>query len=441
MSSLKNFELDYKSLKKSAAQNNNRNNKDYSNTKIEYSYNIKGSNKTGKRNLKHKEKEIASYSYNPEYIDQRTSYNKKIYKNKYNNENIVKKIITHTYYGIFFLVIVGFLFFLTISSGFAKSKNIGENGENKDITFEKHIEDIKNDNDIYDNNIFYTEAEDYTNIKNNRKVNIALKESVIPINFKKYRVKQGDTLTSIAKQHDIIVDSIILSNNIKKDILKVGSIILIPNQDGRLITLKETESIYTLANKYNVKAEDIAYSNDLRAEKISSGSEVFIPLSRMSNSEKETFYGINKENNKTNNKTIESIEKEFNILQTWPVKGQITSHFGERVDPFNEGIKKVHDGIDIKNKHGTPVCAFRDGIAEEVVLNDPVYGNYVILKHKNGYKSKYAHLNEIMVEKGNNIRVSQVIGTVGSTGRSTGDHLHFEITKNGVFINPLTILN
>ncbi len=436
MSSLKNFELDYKALKKSSTKNS----KNYLGSTIDYSYNIKGTGKLEKKSSKPAEKKHTTSGYNPEYIDQRGSHNNKNSRKVYNKRchksgSIISKIIAQTSYGLLFLGIVGFLFFLTIFSGFAKSKNIED--ENS-TTFENHIEDIKNGDTIYLDSDY---AEQKASNKNSgdriAHRDRSMEESVLPINYTKYRIKEDDTLESIAKQHNLNVDSVILSNNMKRDLLKVGSIISVPNQNGRVITLKETESIYTLAKKYSVKAEDIAYANDLRAEKISSGTKIFIPFSKMSKAERESFYGTEGESGVA----VESIEREFNVIQTWPLKGQITSHFGNREDPFNSGTKKLHDGIDIKNKRGTPVCAFRDGVVEEVVQDDPVYGNYVLLKHKNGYMSKYAHLNETMVEEGSIVRTTQVIGTVGSTGRSTGDHLHFEVIRNGAFVDPLLVLN
>ncbi|MGA1874210.1 MAG: M23 family metallopeptidase [bacterium] len=118
----------------------------------------------------------------------------------------------------------------------------------------------------------------------------------------------------------------------------------------------------------------------------------------------------------------------------FPVPGRITSGFGKRIDPFNKQ-SAFHAGIDIMNRSNTKVRASADGRVFRKGY-DSDYGYYIILDHGNGYKTVYGHLKKILVEKRQSIERGDVIGLVGSTGRSTGPHLHYEIRYKGKPINP-----
>ncbi len=118
----------------------------------------------------------------------------------------------------------------------------------------------------------------------------------------------------------------------------------------------------------------------------------------------------------------------------WPVKGFITDGFGYRIDPFT-GKRAFHKGIDISAKRGTPVIAPADGIVT-MAGKTKGYGNFVVINHQNNIETRYGHLRDIFVKKGQMVKRGDVIGTVGNTGRSTGPHLHFEIRVNGKAVNP-----
>ncbi len=128
-----------------------------------------------------------------------------------------------------------------------------------------------------------------------------------------------------------------------------------------------------------------------------------------------------------------------NSSATIPVEGRISSRFGLRIDPF-DGKKRFHRGIDIEAPSGTPVRAFMDG---KVVFSGKKggYGNLVVIRHNDGKETYYAHLKEINVRAGEIVKGGEVIGKVGSTGRSTGPHLHFEIRVNKNPVNPERFLN
>ena len=123
---------------------------------------------------------------------------------------------------------------------------------------------------------------------------------------------------------------------------------------------------------------------------------------------------------------------------TVPVHGEITSEYGNRTNPVS-GEYLMHSGVDIAASQGTEIRAAYSGIVSEVGRNS-VGGNYISLVHKDGSETLYCHCSKIIAEKGDVIRAGETIALVGSTGRSTGPHLHFEITVDGKTENPLLYL-
>jgi len=117
-----------------------------------------------------------------------------------------------------------------------------------------------------------------------------------------------------------------------------------------------------------------------------------------------------------------------------PAEGFITSGVGMRKDPFT-GLVVMHKGIDIAADKGTSVVASANGIIERCGWERGM-GNYIIVNHGNNIKTYYGHLSLIKVKKGQNVKRMDVIGLVGSTGRSTGPHLHYEVRKYGRYVNP-----
>ncbi|MCX7896380.1 MAG: M23 family metallopeptidase [Rhodocyclaceae bacterium] len=120
------------------------------------------------------------------------------------------------------------------------------------------------------------------------------------------------------------------------------------------------------------------------------------------------------------------------------VEGALMSGFGTRVDPFT-GKLVMHEGIDFAAEVGTPILAAAAGIVVSVEKH-PEYGNYVELDHGQGLTTRYAHAQSVLVKVGEIVRRGQQIATVGSSGRTTGPHLHFEIRKDGVAQNPARYL-
>ena len=120
-------------------------------------------------------------------------------------------------------------------------------------------------------------------------------------------------------------------------------------------------------------------------------------------------------------------------------RGVITSSFGARLDPFTGRSVKFHGGIDIGAPYGTDVFAARTGTVETTGWSD-IYGNYIIVVHDSTWETLYGHLSKISVSKGQKVKVGETIGLVGSTGMSTGPHLHFETRRRGVATDPAPLM-
>ncbi len=114
---------------------------------------------------------------------------------------------------------------------------------------------------------------------------------------------------------------------------------------------------------------------------------------------------------------------------------KLTSPYGYRIHPVT-GKYKFHNGVDLANDQGTPIYAARSGKVT-VATYGGTYGNYVTINHGDGYSSLYAHMTRYVVNKGDTVKKGQLIGYMGSTGRSTGPHLHFSIFYNGSSVNPM----
>ena len=128
----------------------------------------------------------------------------------------------------------------------------------------------------------------------------------------------------------------------------------------------------------------------------------------------------------------------INYPLTPPVSGKITSGFGYRLHPVT-GERDFHTGIDIAADEGTPIAAALPGTVVEVGY-DGIYGNYIRLSHGTNIETRYCHCSEILAEEGSKLREGERIALVGSTGMTTGAHLHFEVLADGLLADPAGVL-
>lgn len=135
----------------------------------------------------------------------------------------------------------------------------------------------------------------------------------------------------------------------------------------------------------------------------------------------------------------ELLEEKRSVLSStptiWPVKGLVTAGYGYRLSPFT-GQREMHEGLDIGAPHGSPIVATADGV---VSFAGPLgaFGNAVFLNHGHGFTTFYAHASRIRVKEGQEVKRGQVVANVGSTGRSTGPHVHYEVQVSGATVNPM----
>ena len=232
-----------------------------------------------------------------------------------------------------------------------------------------------------------------------------------------YTVKPGDTLAEIASMFNVSKNTILWANDLKsqKD-LKPGIQLLILPVSGIEHTVVKGETLNSIAKKFSADSDDILIFNDLAsASDLKVGMDIIIPGAEVSNPE-------------SSNSTKESSGKANYNNQPSGVSGYY-------IRPINGGVRTqglhgaCHCAVDLASNIGTPIHAAADGT---VILSrmggwNGGYGNYVIIAHSNGTQTLYAHMSQTLVSTGDHVTQGQTIGLMGSTGNSTGSHVHFEI--------------
>ncbi|MDO5114799.1 MAG: LysM peptidoglycan-binding domain-containing M23 family metallopeptidase [Synergistaceae bacterium] len=256
------------------------------------------------------------------------------------------------------------------------------------------------------------------------------------LEVREYTVKAGDTLWGVAAKFNLDVDTLV-GSNIKAlgsdiDRLKLDMKLRIPNQDGVFVTVAKNDSVSKLADKYGSTKESILLANAMKSDALIAGDEIFLPGGKyVANSEvrisTKTKKGVRTATVKLSGGASQSFR--------WPAIGRITSGFGWRRSPF--GRRRVfHSGLDIAAPRGTTIRAASAGV---VVHSGWMggYGRTIVLSHSKGVTTLYGHCSKLLVKSGTKVSRGQTIALVGSTGRSTGNHLHFEVRVGGTPVNPL----
>ncbi len=233
-----------------------------------------------------------------------------------------------------------------------------------------------------------------------------------------YKVKNGDTLSGIAKKFGLNIGTIISFNNISNArSMSIGAKLKIPNFNGLLYTVKSGDSLSRISKQYNISLNNLLDWNNIESSLLKKKQTLFLPGAELSTKELNDIIGQ---------------------LFICPTAGRLTSGFGWRNSPFT-GVREMHRGIDLANSLGTKIVAAREGRVSKIGY-DPIYGNFIIISHNDGFHTLYGHLKTIHVSKGTYVKQGQTIAAMGVTGLSTGSHLHFSIFKNGKAINPLIYL-
>jgi len=277
-----------------------------------------------------------------------------------------------------------------------------------------------------------------------------------------YTIKSGDALATIANKFGVTVGTLIWANNLtERSILRIGDSLKIPPVSGVLHLVKRGDTIASIANKYGVETSEIYDANHLTKESILTvGKELIvpggtppvpiavkpakpttkpttvavrpdIPLTRITGKALDLYQEIVKTPDDTRSKPPDAdLEKAADTKLLWPTRLHI----------INQYYGWKHTGVDFDGDYTDPIYASEDGIVEKAGWNNSGYGLMILIDHQNGYKTRYGHGSKIFVQEGDKVKRGQVIAMVGTTGRSTGTHLHYEVYKNGKRVNPLAYI-
>ena len=244
-----------------------------------------------------------------------------------------------------------------------------------------------------------------------------------PVKYVDYTVKSGDSIHSISNKFGLNnISTLIGINDIENvRLLYVGETLKIPSVDGLLYTVKSGDTLDSLAVAYTTSIEEILDVNDLESATLVAGESLFIPGAVLDSA------------------TLRLSMGEL-FVHPLRISYRVSSEYGYRADPFS-GVRSFHTGTDFAVAKGTPVRSAMSGYVSTVGYSN-IYGYYVIVEHGNGYQTLYAHfMSPAPVKKGQSVTQNSVIGYVGSTGYSTGNHLHLSVYKNGTLVSPRTIIN
>lgn len=243
--------------------------------------------------------------------------------------------------------------------------------------------------------------------------------------YAKHRIKAGESLWDIARRNGIRTATLLYTNSaVVSDPAKlpVGKEIRVPNMDAIEVRLRPGESLTSVAKRYAVNPSEVVKFNRITdAKLVKSGEKIIVP---------------------NPNLVIQHVSRAKAVRGTpssdfiWPSSYRlVNSEFGFRMHPIRKR-RIFHEGIDIGGGRGSTVFSAGDGSVGFVGWMRG-YGKIVVIRHKDGITTRYAHLSSTKVARGQRVEQGQTIGTVGATGLATGPNLHFEVRKFGLPQDPL----
>ncbi|MGA1861674.1 peptidoglycan DD-metalloendopeptidase family protein [Deferribacter thermophilus] len=301
--------------------------------------------------------------------------------------------------------------------------------------------------------------------KNDKKITLLIfdeagQKEVKSLSFKKKTFKI--TLISLLTIFIITIVSIVLLSKLYSE----RRLMLSYKSENELLKVRlneyakrvnEIESKLVYLDDLEKEVRELAKYADEKNKKLAiGGKEIDILRDYSATAERKEVEFFNELNNTLLSLTTE-IEKKQNSLSElinfleeqrlmtlstpsiWPVRGWISSKFGYRISPFT-GRRVFHEGVDIAARYGAPVKATAKGIVIYAGYK-PGYGKLVTIDHGFGYVTRYAHNSKILVKVGQRVNKGDIIAKVGSSGHSTGPHVHYEVLVNGVPVNPLEFIN
>ncbi len=242
-----------------------------------------------------------------------------------------------------------------------------------------------------------------------------------------YIVQEGDTVSTIAQDFGVSTNTILWENNLSAySYIRPGDKLTILPTTGISYTVKSGDTVESIAKKYNTEADKIITFNKLAdASDINSGQKLILPDGRPYSAPVPATSTWSVRNVVVPPSSVVSSGGRM----VWPTSWKtITQYFSWR-----------HTGLDVDGDYNSPIYASDSGIVESSGWYDG-YGLQILINHGNGIKTRYAHASKIFVSVGQRVSRGQTIAMVGTTGRSTGTHLHFEVIVNGRKLNPLSYI-
>lgn len=244
-----------------------------------------------------------------------------------------------------------------------------------------------------------------------------------------YTVAEGDTVSTIAEKFNISTDTIRWENDLKsKDAIKVGQALKILPVTGVSHKVSKGDTVNSIADKYDTDAQQIVSFpfntfEDDETFRLSVGQVLIVPDGIIKDVPQ--WQPVARVRQVTPDAGTVVASGSF----VWPTAGKITQNFSW-----------YHKALDIANKSAPGVLAADSGKVVAAGWSSVGYGNHVVIDHGNGYRTLYAHMSRLYVVVGQSVGRGAALGQMGSTGRSTGTHLHFEVIHNGVYLNPWSVL-
>ena len=323
---------------------------------------------------------------------------------------------------------------------------------------------VKKGDSLYEISKQYDISIDELKLKNDLKsANIKIGKKLEVGKFRYHIVSKNENLEKIANEHDMIITNLKKINKLTGNIIYPGQKLRVYDYSAHIV--EKGDSLVAIAGKYNISVEEIKTLNSLRSDNITIGQELKlgkVKIHTVKNGEnldslaKKYSTSVNKLKSinriKTNTiyvdqklKVIDSSSVNISYSKPktnglnfiWPATWEgTTSNWGYRIDPITGKKKARHEGIDLRASMNTLVYAPEDGVVR-IAGWLRGYGRTVIIDHKNGFSTRFAHLNSFGVRAGNRVKKGEIIAQSGNSGKSTGPHLHYEIRFEGNPLNPL----
>ncbi len=244
-------------------------------------------------------------------------------------------------------------------------------------------------------------------------------------------VRKGDNFWKIARDYKINIDTLIGINIFWEDLrAKKSQTVIVPSESGTIEFVNNPGDAAALAELHGV------LPGDIEVQKL---PFLYSMYSGFIGNRAPIVVFIKDARPRTDNMTA-NLAGQFKLRQMFrsPLGGRLSSFFGNRKHPIFRDTR-FHNGLDIASPYGTFIGAAREGVVVSTGWNGG-YGKAVIIQHDNGYKTMYGHMSAIFAKQGERVKAGKVLGRVGSTGLSTGPHLHFTLWHNDKLLNPMDVL-